>query len=146
MKPPIDKAALIERARQMEVPVPVREALERSRLVLPKVAERQALQRCYASLSPRQRQVMALVSSGLLNKQVGGQLGISEITVKAHRGQVMQKMGANSFADLIKMAAKLGASRMKEFPRPRRVESATDVTGGILDSYRAGQLEAAYSR
>jgi FixJ family two-component response regulator len=102
----------------------VREALERSRFVLAKEAQKQALQRSYASLSARERQVMALVSSGLPNKQVGGELGISEITVKAHRGQVMQKMHANSFADLIKMAAKLGLSRMKEFPRLRRDDSA----------------------
>jgi len=61
----------------------------------------------YASLSQRERQVMALVVSGLLNKQVGGQLGISEITVKAHRGKVMQKMKADSLADLVKMAARL---------------------------------------
>jgi len=51
----------------------------------------QVLRDCYASLTPREREVMALVASGLLNKQVGGELGISEITVKAHRGQVMQK-------------------------------------------------------
>ena len=61
----------------------------------------------YASLSQRERQVMALVVSGLLNKQVGGELGISEITVKAHRGKVMQKMKANSLADLVKIAARL---------------------------------------
>jgi len=120
----------------------VREALERSRFALAKEAQKQALQRSYASLSPRERQVMALVSSGLLNKQVGGELGISEITVKAHRGQVMQKMHANSFADLIKMAAKLGLSRMKEFPGIRYDDSATALTGILLDSYRPGMLEA----
>jgi FixJ family two-component response regulator len=59
------------------------------------------------SLTPREQQVMALVVSGLLNKQIGGELGISEITVKAHRGQVMQKMKADSLADLVRMAAKL---------------------------------------
>ena len=83
--------------RDNELLSAVREALKRSRLVLAKEAEKQALRRSYASLSPRERQVMALVSSGLLNKQVGGELGISEITVKAHRGQVMQKMHAELF-------------------------------------------------
>jgi FixJ family two-component response regulator len=92
----------------------VRESLERSRLVLAKKAEKQALQECYASLSARERQVMALVSCGLINKQVGGKLGISEITVKAHRGQVMQKMHADSFADLVKMAGKLGLAKRRE--------------------------------
>ncbi len=92
----------------------VREALERSRLVLAKKAQKQALQGCYASLSARERQVMALVSCGLINKQVGGKLGISEITVKAHRGQVMQKMHADSFADLVKMAGKLGLAKRSE--------------------------------
>jgi FixJ family two-component response regulator len=78
--------------RDNELLSAVRKALERSRFVLAKEGQRQALQRSYASLSPRERQVMALVSSGLINKQVGGKLGISEITVKAHRSQVMQKM------------------------------------------------------
>lgn len=86
----------------------IRQALERSRLVLGHEAEMQALRDCYASLTPRERQVMALVVSGLLNKQVGGELDISEITVKAHRGKVMQKMKADSLPDLVKMAARLG--------------------------------------
>ena len=85
----------------------VRQALERSRLALAQEAEMQELRDRYASLTPREREVMALVVSGLLNKQVGGELGISEITVKAHRGQVMQKMKANSVADLVKMAGRL---------------------------------------
>lgn len=85
----------------------IRQALERSRLVLGHETEMQTLRDCYAGLTPRERQVMALVVSGLLNKQVGGELGISEITVKAHRGHVMRKMQADSIADLVRMAATL---------------------------------------
>jgi len=85
----------------------IRQALERSRVALDQDAEIKVLRGCYASLTPRERQVMALVVSGLLNKQVGGELGISEITVKAHRGKVMQKMKAESLADLVKMTVRL---------------------------------------
>jgi len=85
----------------------IRAALERSHAALDQEAEMRVLRDRYASLSPRERQVMALVVSGLLNKQVGGELGISEITVKAHRGKVMQKMKADSLADLVKMATRL---------------------------------------
>jgi FixJ family two-component response regulator len=85
----------------------VRQALERSRIAFSQEAEVNALRECYASLTLREQQVMALVVSGLLNKQAGAVLGISEVTVKAHRGKVMQKMKASSFAELVKMAARL---------------------------------------
>jgi FixJ family two-component response regulator len=88
----------------------IRQALERSRLALAQEAEIQQLRDRYASLTARERDVMALVVAGLLNKQVAGELGITESTVKAHRGQVMQKMKANSVADLVKMTAKLHQS------------------------------------
>ena len=88
----------------------IRQALERSRLALAQEAEMQELRDRYASLTPREQDVMALVVSGLLNKQVAGELGITESTVKAHRGQVMQKMKANSVADLVKMTARLHQS------------------------------------
>ena len=86
----------------------IRNALERSEARLGDEAEIQSLRDCYASLTPREQEVMALVVSGLLNKQVGGELGISEITVKAHRGKVMGKMKADSLADLVKMVVRLG--------------------------------------
>jgi FixJ family two-component response regulator len=86
----------------------IQQAIERSRSTLDRSAAVQVLRDRYASLSPRERQVMALVVSGMLNKQVGGELDISEITVKAHRGQVMRKMKADSLPDLVTMAARLG--------------------------------------
>jgi FixJ family two-component response regulator len=83
-------------------------AIERSRAAARHHSEIQALQQRYAILTPREREVMTLVVCGLLNKQIGGELGISEITVKAHRGQVMRKMKADSLPDLVTMAMRLG--------------------------------------
>ena len=85
----------------------IRQALEQSRLAVTHRATMQELRDRYSSLTPRERDVMRLVVSGLLNKQVADELGITESTVKAHRGQVMQKMKANSVADLVKMTATL---------------------------------------
>jgi FixJ family two-component response regulator len=85
----------------------IRHALERSQTALAREADLRSLRDCYASLTLREREVMAWVVSGLLNKQVGGELGISEITVKAHRGQVMRKMKAGSLPDLVNMATRL---------------------------------------
>jgi FixJ family two-component response regulator len=83
-------------------------AIERSRTAVRQESEMQVVRSSYASLTPREREVMALVVSGLLNKQVGGELGISEITVKAHRGQMVRKMKADSLPELVTMAARLG--------------------------------------
>ncbi|WP_420997318.1 response regulator transcription factor [Cupriavidus sp. 30B13] len=85
----------------------IRHAIERSDAVLGQEAYRRALRGRYAALTRREREVMALVVRGRLNKQIGGELGISEITVKAHRGKVMRKMQADSLASLVHMAAGL---------------------------------------
>jgi len=105
---------LLKPFRQEGLLSAIREALERSRHVIAREKQKQAIQKCYATLSQRERQVMVLVSSGLLNKEIGCELGISEITVKAHRGQVMRKMRAASLADLVKMAGKLGLAKARE--------------------------------
>ncbi len=85
----------------------IRNAIDHSEAALRDEAELQALRDCHASLSRREREVMALVVAGLMNKQVGGELGISEITVKAHRGRVMEKMKARSLAELVTMNTRL---------------------------------------
>lgn len=89
----------------------IRQALKRSAALLGRESQLQSLRSSYGSLTSREREVMTLVASGLLNKQVGGELGISEITVKAHRGSVMRKMKADSFADLVSMALRLRVVR-----------------------------------
>jgi FixJ family two-component response regulator len=95
----------------------IAQALEQSRALLAQDSEIHALRDRHASLSRREHEVMALVVSGLLNKQVGFELGISEITVKAHRGQVMRKMKARSLPDLVNMAARLGITHNVGVPR-----------------------------
>jgi FixJ family two-component response regulator len=91
----------------------IRNAIARSRSLVDRNAELQALKSRYARLTSREREVFALVVAGLLNKQVGDELSISETTVKAHRGCVMHKMKAESLAELVQMAARLRLPRMK---------------------------------
>jgi FixJ family two-component response regulator len=112
----------------------IREALERSRIALGRESEMRVLRDRYVSLTAREKQVMALVVSGFLNKQVGGELGISEITVKAHRGQVMQKMKADSLPHLVNIAAKLGVAAVRSDkvlavagPGPETVKTVSKV-------------------
>ncbi len=92
----------------------IRSAIDRSLAALRRELETQELRSRFASLTPREHEVMSGVVSGLLNKQVGGELGISEITVKAHRGQVMRKMKADSLPDLVRMGARLGLREGEE--------------------------------
>src|SRR3954471_4807987 len=89
----------------------IRYAIKRSEAAITRESAMHALREGFESLTRREREVMTLVVSGLLNKQVGGELGISEITVKAHRGNVMRKMKAESFADLVTMATRLRVVR-----------------------------------
>ena len=88
----------------------IRHSIERSQLALVREAETATVRNCYASLTPREKEVLVLVVSGLSNKQVGAEMGISEITVKAHRGKVMHKMQADSLPGLVKLATRLRLS------------------------------------
>jgi FixJ family two-component response regulator len=92
----------------------IRLAIERSQTALTQGAQMRALRACYMSLTSREREVIALVVRGHLNKEIGGKLGISEITVKAHRGKLMRKMNATSLAELVTMAGKLQAAEVGE--------------------------------
>lgn len=98
LEKPVDSDALLKA---------IRDALDRSFATLDQETETQSLRQRYASLSRREREVMTLVVSGLGNKQVGFKLGISEITVKAHRGKVMRKMNVDSLAELVKTSVRL---------------------------------------
>jgi FixJ family two-component response regulator len=91
----------------------IRNAINRSAAVLDDQAELKALRESYESLTPREQEIMRMVVAGMLNKQIGLKLGISEITVKAHRGKVMQKMKADSLAGLVKIAVRLGLAPAK---------------------------------
>jgi FixJ family two-component response regulator len=91
----------------------IRQAVERDRVARRRQTQMAELRTRYESLTPREREVMALVVSGLLNKQVAAQLGVSEVTIKVHRGQIMQKMRAESLADLVRMSERLGISQDK---------------------------------
>jgi FixJ family two-component response regulator len=91
----------------------IRDAIERSQTALAQDAELKGLRARHASLTSREREIMTFVVSGLLNKQIAAELGISEITVKAHRGQVMRKMEVDSLAELVRLAARLDTPHTK---------------------------------
>jgi FixJ family two-component response regulator len=102
---PIDSGALLDA---------IANAIERSSAAIGARAHLELLRLNYSSLTKREREVMALIASGRLNKQAGGDLGIAEVTVKAHRAQVMQKMNAHSFAELVTMATALGLAHPEQ--------------------------------
>ena len=110
----------------------IRSAIDRSRVELRRAAQLRALRNDYASLSCREQEVMALVTAGSLNKQVGGQLGISEITVKAHRGRLMRKMHAGSLPDLVKMAVMLCLTSLWMSDAMHRSQGNTKESPGTI--------------
>lgn len=92
----------------------VQEAIAKDRAAWSERAQMAELHGRYDTLTPREKEVLKLVASGLLNKQVGAELGTSELTVKTHRGRVMEKMGADSLADLVRMSERLNSSAAKQ--------------------------------
>lgn len=116
----------------------IRQGLERSRVALDHEMELRDVRYCYDSLSSREQQVMALVVSGLLNKQVAGQLGIAEITVKRHRGRVMRKMGADSLPVLVHIAATLGVARPQRRNRVWEWNGSSSAVRAVGSALRVG--------
>lgn len=120
----------------------IRQAIERSQSTLAEQSEIRQLQQRFTTLTRREREVMDLVVSGLPNKQVGAKLGISEITVKAHRGKVMEKMQADSIADLVRMAERLGSVTALA----RQLGNAPEAQHGLRESTRMNTRRPSESR
>ena len=115
--------------REQDVLDAVRIALDRDRERRRRKERAVTLRSRFDLLSPREREVMTLLTTGMLNKQVGGELGISEITVKAHRSKVMKKLNAKSFTDLVRMADALGLSRTINTDSPESPNSSAPIPG-----------------
>ena len=130
---------------EAEVVAAVSGALERSRALLRSAAETRQLRDRHAALTPREQEVMALVTTGLLNKQIGGELGISEITVKAHRGSVMRKMDAPSLAHLVTMAVRLGLERPEKSRAPTHATALRRAPAGLVALRWRSAVEDAWS-